>query len=100
MTNKEILMKIAEEKYHDLEILTYEEIVQNYVCGEGLNSIEDFCGYDMDEDEVAFWVPDMEPLFRFAKKDEDISDDDANDILMRWGEDDVFFPELRESYVD
>ena len=82
MTNKEALIALCEEKSIDLEILTYKEIVEGYVCGTGINTVEDFCGYDMAEDDIAYWIVDTEPYFAFTKENEDISNEEIERILL------------------
>ena len=82
MTNKDALISLCDAEGIDLDILSYQEIVEDYVCGLGLETVEDFCGHDMSEDETAYWIVDSEPYFAFVKNGEDISNDEVERILL------------------
>lgn len=86
MTNIESIVKLCEEFQKDLEILTYDEIMEN-VDGEQICSVEDFTGMEMSEDEIAYWFMNSQgnSYFEILKPDEDISEGELDRLKMFLG---------------
>lgn len=82
MLNKDALISTCNELELDLEVLSYNDIIDgNYVDAEELD-FEDFCGCEMSEDETCFWIVTSEPYFTFVKNDEDLDDRQISNILL------------------
>ena len=79
MTNRKALEKYCKEEDIDLDVLTYQEIVNDYVSpGSGdIETVEDFTGEEMDVNAVAYWCVDYESFF-FVDKDEDFSEEEID----------------------
>ena len=82
MTNRQAFEKFCKQKDIDLEVLTRQEIIDDYLePGSGdLETVEDFTGEDMEEDDVTYWLVDKVSFF-FVNKDEDFSDDEVDDMV-------------------
>lgn len=79
MTNREKLEKYCEEHEVELEILTYDDVMDN--CdGDDICSAEDFTGYDMDESDLAYWLVDY-TYFIIVNRESDITDRELEDVI-------------------
>ena len=72
----------AEQAGVDLEILTYQDVMREYVDGEDIQSAEAFCGYDLENNDILYWLVTNEPYFFVGRQGEDISDIQLENALM------------------
>ena len=72
----------AEQAGVDLEILTYQDVMREYVDGEDIQSAEAFCGYDLEKNDILYWLVTDEPYFFVGRQGEDISDIQLENALM------------------
>ena len=94
MTRREQIKKICDRLGVDCEVLTREEILDNYVGDIGIETVEDWCGWDLEDDEVVYWICSDDSLFEVTKKDEDLSDEQVNEILMFIDADDEDYEQI------
>lgn len=80
MSNRKRIENICRKHDIELEILRYEEALA-YVGDPGIDTIEDFCGIDLQQDEILYWINEDEPLFWCTKENEDIADYQMDSIL-------------------
>jgi len=86
MTNREKLECYCRDNSIELKILTYDEIVKDYVGDVGIDTVEDFTGWEMDQGDLAYWIVGSEPYFIIVNKDSDISSEEFNRALLFLGD--------------
>ena len=94
MTRREQIIKLCDKLGVDCEVLTREEILDNYVGYIGIDTVEDWCGRNIRDDEVVYWICSGESLFEVTKKDEELSDEQVNEILLFIDADDEDYEEM------